>query len=670
MRLENHPCLASDGPIDAVDHIQSRIIASDPTHFGTSARVLSVVVFASLFNIAGLSLAQTTVVKAPSPSGSGRTVVIKVIEPGGEVLSGVTSYGLNGPGSSVLTPGKAIELVAIAPQKGKKRLVWFAHEGKKLAGAVTISGDSTGPYTAKLVPWAVVTGRVVDKDKKPRAGLVFHIQAGETSLMVDIDSFAHWSGPVGSDGLFRVERIVPGLMTTALIVEPAIHYGHRAPALKPKPGETIDLGTLVVPTVVLPAGAKNVLAPPPMELPLATFDESKANAQYRFDFRDGNYDLRWLRIDAPGGAARLVQPERRGLRFTVPAGQADGATVVTKFGVGGDFEITGTFEALSSVRPDIGWGMGPELLVKPAGGWDKFASAGRFLRTDTTVYSLVHGHKVGDEKKYDASTIPTDSKTGQFRLIRTGGTLHFQVAEGASSVFRERFATEFGTEPLEFVRLAAVTGGSQKLVDALWKDLTIRAEELPGFSAPGARPRNLARNLRWFGVSGLAVVAVAAIIWWRAGVRKRPPERVAKTPANRQETVKPALPDAWDEAALTRMEQAAAAFAEAHLGEHSCGQRPRFQFSLREGKLNGPFIAWKAVTEDELNTLGSSWDEIREKLPPLFVGSYRQGKRNGTFSYHDEQGRVSHRRYGDGRPIEVRRRGEMVNVRNGRKDRS
>lgn len=472
--------------------------------------------------VAGRLPGQITNVSAQTSSGSGRTVIIKTVGPDGEPLSGVTSQSLTGMGSAT-TPSKTAELTALAPPRGKKRFVWFAHDGKKLAGAVMISGDSPGPYIARLVPWAVLTGRVLGDDKKPRDGLVFHVQAGESAFMVDVDSFAYWRCPVGSDGSFRVERIVPGLATKALILEPAISFGHGGPTLKFKPGETIDVGTIVLAKVSIPAGTKRVIAsaPPPPEWHLTEFDEAKANAEYKIDFRRERYDVRWLRIDAPAGTARLVKPEKTGLRFTVPAGLGQGPTVATKFGVAGDFEITGTFEALSRVRPDIGWGMGPELFIKPPGGWDKFASAGRFLRPEATVYSLVHGFKVEEEKKYDANTVPAESRTGRFRLIRTGATLHFQVAEGENSKFVERFATEFGTEPLEFVRLAAVTGGSQKMVDVLWKDLTVRAEELPGFSASGARPQNLARNLGWLLAAAIALVAAAAVIWWRTAARRR-----------------------------------------------------------------------------------------------------------------------------------------------------
>jgi hypothetical protein len=612
-----------------------------------------------------LASGQQSSVKAQPAAGPERTVAIKVLGPDGGPLNGVTAHSLTGMGSTSSAPSKTAELTAVAPQRGRSRLVWFAHERKKLAGAVTISGDSPGPYTVKMVPWASVTGHVLGIDKKPRSGLLFQVQAGVSDVQVDVDSFAYWRGPVESDGSFHVERIVPGLATQAFVLEQAISFGHPGPKLSLKPGETIDVGTIVLSRVEIPQGTRGKLAagpPPPADLPLAPFDESKANAEYKVDFRQGSYDIRWLRIDGPGGTARLVQPEKAGLHFTVPAGLGQGATVATKFGIAGDFEITGTFEALSRGRPEIGWGMGPEIFIKPPGGWDKFASAGRFLRPEATVYSLVHGFKAGEEKKYDAIIIPTESRTGRFRLVRTGTTLHFQVAEGEAAEFHQRFTTEFGSEPLEFVRLAAVTGGSQKMVDVLWKDLTVRAEELHGFSSPIARPNQVARNLGWLIAVVLALAAPSAVVWWRAAGRKGANGRGGKGLAGPEKTDKPIMPDAWDEATLTRIETAAAAFAQAHPRAPSCGQRPRCQFSLRKGKLHGRFIAWKAVTDLELNSFGSTWSEIRAKLQPLFTGSYRDGKRNGRFSYYDDEGRASHRRYRDGREVDVGRRGEPVTV--------
>jgi hypothetical protein len=99
------------------------------------------------------------------------------------------------------------------------------------------------------------------------------------------------------------------------------------------------------------------------------------------------------------------------------------------------------------------------------------------------------------------------------------------------------------------------------------------------------------------------------------------------------------------------MEASAAAFAKAHPEIANCAQRPKFQFSSRDGTLHGPFAAWRAVAKEDYDRLGGSWDEVRDKLPRLFDGSYLEGQRHGTFSCYDDEGRATVRRY---------RRGEEV----------
>jgi hypothetical protein len=291
--------------------------------------------------------------------------------------------------------------------------------------------------------------------------------------------------------------------------------------------------------------------------------------------------------------------------------------------------------------------MGPELLIKPPGGWDKFASAGRFIRTEQTVYSLVHGSKVGNEPKFDAGTIPTGASSGRFRMVRTGPTLHFQVAEGESPTFRELFATEYGTEPIEFVRLAAVTGGSQKSVEVLWKDLTVRAEDLPGYASPTSGPSRPSRSPLWLVLGVVGVFVLVAVVWWWAAAHRPVAAGIGDGPTGAHDVgAKIEVVDAWDDETLTRMEEAATSYAQGHPGATSCGQRSRFRFTLRQGVLHGPFIAWRPVDSEEGGTAGH---EVHETLLPLFEGSYNQGKRQGTFAYHDDDGRISTRSYRDGR---------------------
>jgi hypothetical protein len=125
------------------------------------------------------------------------------------------------------------------------------------------------------------------------------------------------------------------------------------------------------------------------------------------------------------------------------------------------------------------WGRLPDLLIKPGGGWDNFASLSRFLRRDETVFSMVHRFKVGDEVKWDAHSVPTEATRGRLRLVRIGQALYYQVAEGDETSFRELFRSLYGTKDLEMVRIAATPGDSPCSVEVIWGDLTIRAEAFP-----------------------------------------------------------------------------------------------------------------------------------------------------------------------------------------------
>ena len=110
--------------------------------------------------------------------------------------------------------------------------------------------------------------------------------------------------------------------------------------------------------------------------------------------------------------------------------------------------------------------------------------------------------------------------------------MHFLVAEGDSQDFREINQQELGTEDLEMGRVSAVTGNSPSAVDVLWKNLTIRAEGLPGL--PGGSP-DVKPFSWWIPVLGTLVLAIAgAVFWWRA-VAQRRAAKVAKQRKGLQE---------------------------------------------------------------------------------------------------------------------------------------
>src|SRR5271166_2669493 len=130
MRTDNNPCLASAVTVDATARSRPRITRSDRSCGWCGTRVVAVAVSSLAFSVAGLAAAQNTNAKAPPAAGKDRTVVIKIVGPGGEPLTGVRSQGLTGLGSTTTTPTKTAEVIAPAPPRGQKRLVCFTHDGK------------------------------------------------------------------------------------------------------------------------------------------------------------------------------------------------------------------------------------------------------------------------------------------------------------------------------------------------------------------------------------------------------------------------------------------------------------------------------------------------------------------------------------------------------------
>jgi Protein kinase domain/Protein of unknown function (DUF1583) len=419
-----------------------------------------------------------------------------------------------------------------------------------------------------------------------------------------------------------------------LVGQPAAPAGRDEAAAPTKGGSAPYVETR---QAVLPPGA-----------PISDLDESRLVQAYQQSFLDKRYDFRWLRIAAPGGATNLVRPDPRGVRITIPPKLGESVAIETKFAIHGDFDLWARYEILASPTPAIGWGAGPELLVKPPGDWDKLASLSRFARPKDTVYSAAFVRTVGGERKTSGNWPATSARKGTLRLVRTGPVLHYLVAEEDKREFRLIYQVEFGAEDLEMARLAAVTGGSTAAVDVLWKDIELRAEALPGLSdtstaTPGQSPW-------WVLAVAVAVAVLAGIAVWSLAVwqRRRAGGATPKDPGTADATVD----GAWDDDGLRKLEEHAAAYAAGHPDAESYTERPRFAFSLRAGLLHGPFVAWAPLEKAAMKRLGKDWEEICEKLPKRFEGGYRNGKRNGAFVYRNGSAKPSTRRYRDGELVE------------------
>jgi hypothetical protein len=224
---------------------------------------------------------------------------------------------------------------------------------------------------------------------------------------------------------------------------------------------------------------------------------------------------------------RYMKGEALGLRITLPGKQALAPVgVSSRLAVHGDFEITLTYQILKADKPSTGYGAGVSLWVSSTEAGDATATLARFVRPkEGDVYSTDHASNGPDGKrKHRDRRFPSESSTGRLRLVRSGPTLLYLVANGNDSDFRELRKEEFGSEPLKAVRVAAETGGAPVAVDVRLIDLEIRAKELSASPPPAHTAR---RSDWWVWCAALAAGAVLALggLFYRRRSRSRASEQ-------------------------------------------------------------------------------------------------------------------------------------------------
>ncbi len=177
----------------------------------------------------------------------GREVEGTVVDPEGKPLEGAEVYGLSNMGYWENLPrSSTFKVVALVPSRPSRAVV-FIHEARKLAGWVEIPGNETGHPRVRLEPWAAVTGRMLDKDGKPRAGITLSAHAKKARL--GGGSIDHKTAHVrtDNDGRFRVEGLAPGLGYELYARAMAGMMAERPVEVEPtKSGETRDLGNVTV----------------------------------------------------------------------------------------------------------------------------------------------------------------------------------------------------------------------------------------------------------------------------------------------------------------------------------------------------------------------------------------------------------------------------------------
>jgi serine/threonine protein kinase len=209
---------------------------------------------------------------------------------------------------------------------------------------------------------------------------------------------------------------------------------------------------------------------------------------------------------------QCVQFEPAGLRITLPVGHEGrriGTGLASNFAIKGDFEITMSYEILQEPESaDAGRGTEVYLWVdldEPA--VDRvMLFRGVASRKRYVAARFLPGERMGKPgtppRWSGGPPLPTAAMKGRLRLVRTGATLFYYVAENADKDFTLLDQHPVGTEDGKMVRIGGITGGPQASLDARILDLSIRSESLPGAPEKQAEASGQPEGKGWwaFGV--------------------------------------------------------------------------------------------------------------------------------------------------------------------------
>jgi hypothetical protein len=204
---------------------------------------------------------------------TGRTRSGTVLGPDGEPLAGVLAGGLSPTyGTYRLSPIRKLttaRFMATGLSPREPRALMFYHPEKRLWKLLQVKGDD-GPLTVRLEPLGGITGRVLDADGRPWAGLTALLGRNQGPLPnkdVPFEFLFHGiplneqvqEVTTDKEGRFRFEGVVPGMSHNLLVKEggpgPRVAYqlfkgeggagvAYHAQGLSAESGKTRDLGDL------------------------------------------------------------------------------------------------------------------------------------------------------------------------------------------------------------------------------------------------------------------------------------------------------------------------------------------------------------------------------------------------------------------------------------------
>lgn len=185
---------------------------------------------------------------------SGVTLKGALVGPDAKPVQGAVAYG---PPETEVLPSDTFVARGLDP--GNACTLSFVQRERKLIGHVVVHGNEKQPLTVRMRPWGVVTGRLVDADGKPLAGVRVSLKypdlprpgmrTPEKEVRTD------------RDGRVRVEGLLPD-WDHELVLEHGskkdvtLSAGTALKTLKTRAGEIKDLGDIAVKVVPVPKKEK------------------------------------------------------------------------------------------------------------------------------------------------------------------------------------------------------------------------------------------------------------------------------------------------------------------------------------------------------------------------------------------------------------------------------
>jgi hypothetical protein len=192
--------------------------------------------------------AKTTSIPVEIGFDPGATLTLKVTDPDGKPVSGVT---LVGPGPYGLHPptfARAEIPVGGIDPKGRPVQLYLLHRERMLCAEVKVKGDETGPIAVKMRPCGSVTGKVVDQTGKPVTGARVVFQMAD-AVADDLLRQKLYRGATevatDADGKFSFPRLFPDKEFDLFVSHPGFRSSTgESRRTKLQAGEQKDVGEL------------------------------------------------------------------------------------------------------------------------------------------------------------------------------------------------------------------------------------------------------------------------------------------------------------------------------------------------------------------------------------------------------------------------------------------